>query len=149
MAEQTKRPPTIALGAALVGAALLVIAVIALGVGVVALLVGWFAGLPPGFVRAGLGLFGIAAIGLSIYALIQIDNAPADFFSGVSGSVKDSGLSDVLGQIGIDQTDVSGVASKIASVDYGAGVFVAMAGGVATVVAALVGRRDRPAAAKG
>jgi len=176
VAEQAKRPPTIALGAALVGAALLVIsaflvwgsldikigtisekgtdsaagfAVIALGVGVVALLAGWFAGLPPRFVRAGWGLFGIAAIGLSIYALIQINNAPADFFSGVSGSVKDSGLSDVLGQIGIDQSDVSGVASKIANVDYGAGVFVAMAGGVVTLVAALVGARHRPAADKG
>src|SRR4051812_33208779 len=125
------------------------LAVIALGVGVIALLIGWYAGLPRRFVRAGWGLFGIAAIGLSVYALIQINNAPADFFSDVSGSVKDSGLSDVLGQIGIDQTDVSGVASKIASVDYGAGVFVAMAGGVATVVAALVGRRDRPAAANG
>ena len=116
------------------------LAVIALGVGVVALLIGWFAGLPPKFVRAGWGLFGVAAIGLSIYALIQINNAPADFFSDVSASIKDSGLSGVLGEIGIDRGDASDVASTIVSVDYGAGVFVAMAGGIATVVAALAGR---------
>ena len=167
MADTRTRPSPVAVGAALIGAALLVVsaflvwgsldikigtisekgtdsaaglAVIALGVGVVALLIGWFAGLPPKFVRAGWGLFGIAAIGLSIYALIQINNAPADFFSDVSSSVKDSGLSDVLSQIGIDQGDVKSVASKIVSVDYGAGVFVAMAGGIATLIGAAAAR---------
>jgi hypothetical protein len=168
LAEQRTGPPAVAVGAALVGAALLIVsaflvwgsldikigtisekgtdsaaglAVIALGVGVAVLLVGWYAGLPRQFVRGAWALFGLAAIGLSIYALIQINNAPADFFSDVSSSVKDSGLSDLLGQIGIDQSDVSGVASKIVSVDYGAGVFVAMAGGIATLVAALAGGR--------
>ena len=167
LADTRTRPSPVAVGAALIGAALLVVsaflvwgsldikigtisekgtdsaaglAVIALGVGVVALLIGWFAGLPPKFVRAGWGLFGVAAIGLSIYALIQINNAPADFFSDVSSSVKDSGLSDVLSQIGIDQGDVKGVASKIVSVDYGAGVFVAMAGGIATLIGAAAAR---------
>src|SRR5436190_8316067 len=167
LAEQRTRPAPVAVGDALSGAALLVVgaflvwgsldikigtisekgtdsaaglAVIALGVGVVALLIGWFAGLPPKFVRAGWGLFGIAAIGLSIYALIQINNAPADFFSDVSSSVKDSGLSDVLSQLGIDQGDVKSVASKIVSVDYGPGVFVAMAGGIATLIGAAAAR---------
>jgi hypothetical protein len=162
MTDQRTRPSAIAVGVALVGAALLVIsaflvwgsldikvatisekgtdsaaglAVIALGVGVVALLVGWFAGLPRRFVRAGWGLFGLAAIGLSIYALIQINSAPADFFSDASSSIKDSGLSGVLSDIGIDQGDAQGAAAKIVSVDYGAGVFVAMAGGIATVLA--------------
>ena len=101
---------------------------------------GRFAGLPARFVRIGWVLFGLGAVGLSIYALIQINNAPADFFSGVSSSIKDSGLSGVLGEIGIDQGTASNVASKIVSVDYGPGVFVAMAGGVATLVAALAGR---------
>jgi hypothetical protein len=119
------------------------LAVIALGVGVVLLLIGWLAGLPSRFVRGGWAFFGLAAVGLSIYALIQINNAPADFFSDVSSSLKSSGLSDVLGQIGIDQGDVQNVASKIVSVDYGAGVFVAMAGGIATLVAAAVGGRTR------
>ena len=170
LADTRTRPSPVAVGAALIGAALLVVsaflvwgtlhvkvplspsfpkkgtdspaglAVIALGIGVVALLVGWFAGLPPKFVRAGWGLFGVAAIGLSIYALIQINNAPADFFSDVSSSVKDSGLSDVLSQLGIDQGDVKSVASKIVSVDYGAGVFVAMAGGIATLIGAAAAR---------
>lgn len=117
------------------------LAVIALGVGVVLLLIGWLAGLPPRFVRAGWAFFGLAAVGLSIYALIQINNAPADFFSDVNSAVKDSGLGGVLNQIGIDQNDVQDVASKIVSVDYGAGVFVAMAGGIATLVAAAVGAR--------
>src|SRR5437016_7396056 len=165
--ERATRPSPVAVGAALVGAVLLVIsaflvwgsldikigtisekgtdsaaglAVIALGVGVVVLLVGWFAGLPSRYVRIGWGFFGLAAIGLSIYALIQINNAPADFFSDVSASIKDSGLSGVLGEIGIDKGDASDVASTIVSVDYGAGVFVAMAGGIATLVAALAGR---------
>jgi len=113
------------------------LAVIALGVGVLALLIGWYAGLPRRFVRAAWGLFGIAAIGLSIYALIQINNAPADFFSEVSAGIKDSGVGGVLDDIGIDQGGVSNVASQIVSVDYGIGVFVAMAGGVATLIAAL------------
>src|SRR3954468_16064711 len=135
MTEST-RPSTLAAGSALAGAVLLVVsaflvwgsldikigtisekgtdsaaglAVIALGVGVVVLLAGWFAGLPSRYVRIGWGFFGLAAIGLSIYALIQINNAPADFFSDVSASIKDSGLSDVLSQIGIDQNDVSNV----------------------------------------
>jgi hypothetical protein len=173
MVNQRTGPSAVAVGAALVGAALLVIsaflvwasldikigtisekgtdsaaglAVIALGVGVVVLLAGWFAGLPGRYVRVGWGLFGLAAIGLSVYALIQINNAPADFFSDVSASIKDSGLSGVLGEIGIDQSDVSGVASKIVSVDYGAGVFVALAGGVATLIAALAGGRGERAA---
>src|SRR3954466_14389753 len=55
------------------------LAVIALGVGVIVLLIGWLAGLPPTYVRIGWAFFGIAAVGLSIYALIQINNAPADF----------------------------------------------------------------------
>jgi hypothetical protein len=166
LADKRTRPSPVAAGGALFGAVLLVIsaflvwgsldvkigtvsekgtdsaaglAVIALGVGVAALLACWFAGLPSRFVRAGWALFGLAAIGLSIYALIQINNAPANFFSDVSTGIKDAGLRDVLGQIGIDQSDVSGVASKIVSVDYGPGVFAAMAGGVATLVAALVG----------
>jgi len=113
------------------------LSVIALGVGVLALLIGWYAGLPRRFVRAAWGLFGIAAIGLSIYALIQINNAPADFFSEVSAGIKDSGLGGVLDDIGIDQGGVSNAASQIVSVDYGIGVFVAMAGGVATLIAAL------------
>jgi hypothetical protein len=115
------------------------LAVIALGVGVLALLIGWYAGLPRRFVRAAWGLFGIAAIGLSIYALIQINNAPADFFSDVSAGINDSGLGGVLNDVGIDQGDLSDVASQIVSVDYGIGVFVAMAGGVATLIAALAG----------
>jgi hypothetical protein len=119
------------------------LAVIALGVGVLALLIGWYAGLPRRFVRAAWGLFGIAAIGLSIYALIQINNAPAEFFSDVSAGIKDSGLGGVLDDIGIDQGDVSNGASQIVSVDYGIGVFVAMAGGVATLVAALAGGSGR------
>src|SRR5437763_484484 len=166
MAERT-RPSAAATAFAVVGAVLLIVsaflvwgsldikigtisekgtdsaaglAVIALGVGVIALLIGWYAGLPRRFVRAGWGLFGVAAIGLSVYALIQINNAPADFFSDVSASIKDSGLSGVLGEIGIDQGDASDVAKSIVSVDYGAGVFVAMAGGIATLVAALAGR---------
>jgi hypothetical protein len=168
MVEQAQRPSVAALAAALAGAGLLIVsaflvwgsldikigtisekgtdsaaglAVIVLGVGVIALLLGWWAGLPPKFVRIGWALFGIAAVSLSIYALIQINNAPANFFSDVSTGIKDAGLSDVLGQIGIDQSDVSGVASKIVSVHYGPGVFAAMAGGVATLVAALVGGR--------
>ena len=112
-------------------------AVIALGVGVLALLIGWYAGLPRRFVRAGWALFGIAAIGLSIYALIQINSAPSDFFSDVSAGINDSGLGGVLDQIGIDSGDISDVASQIVSVDYGIGVFVAMAGGIATLIAAL------------
>jgi len=118
-------------------------AVIALGVAVLALLVGWLAGLPPRYVRAGWLLFGLGAVGLSIYAIIQIKGAPADFFSGVSSAIKDSGLNGVLGEIGIDQGSVSDFASKIVSVDYGPGVFVAMAGGVAALVAALAGRPSR------
>ena len=158
--QRATRPSPVAVGAALVGGALLVIsaflvwgsldikigtisekgtdsaaglAVIALGVGVAVLLAGWFVGLPRRYVRIGWGFFGLAAIGLSIYALIQINNAPADFFSDVSAS-------GVLGEIGIDRGDASDVTSTIVSVDYGAGVFVAMAGGVATLVAALAGR---------
>ena len=164
-------PSGVAIGASLVGAALLIvsaflvwgsldikigtisekgtdsaagIAVIALGVGVVLLLVGWLAGVPSRYVRGGWAFFGLAAVGLSIYALIQINNAPANFFSDLSSAVKNSGLSDVLDQIGIDQNDVQNVASKIVSVDYGAGVFVAMAGGIATLVAAAVGGRKQP-----
>ena len=167
MADERTRPSTVAAGAALVGAALLGVsaflvwgsldikigtisekgtdsaagfAVIALAVAVITLLVGWFAGLPARFVRIGWVLFGLGAVALSIYALIQINNAPADFFSDVSSAIKDSGLSGVLGEIGIDQGTASNVASKIVSVDYGPGVFVAMAGGVATLVAALAGR---------
>ena len=167
MVEQAQRPSVAALAAALVGAGLLIVsaflvwgsldikigtisekgtdsaaglAVVVLGVGVIALLLGWWAGLPPKFVRIGWALFGIAAVSLSIYALIQINNAPADFFSDVSASIKDSGLSGVLGEIGVDRGDASDVASAIVSVDYGAGVFVAMAGGIATLVAALAGR---------
>jgi hypothetical protein len=121
------------------------LAVIALGAGVALLLVGWLAGLPPRLVRAGWGLFGLAAIGLSIYALIQINNAPADFFSGITSNLKDSGLSDALGQIGIGGGDLSNVAKQIVSVDYGAGVFVALAGGVATLIAALAARAGRAA----
>src|SRR5438445_9836550 len=106
--ERATRPSPVAVGAALVGAVLLVIsaflvwgsldikigtisekgtdsaaglAVIVLGVGVIALLLGWWAGLPPKFVRIGWALFGTAAVSLSIYALIQINNAPANFFS--------------------------------------------------------------------
>jgi len=161
------RPPPVAIGAALLGAVLLVVsaflvwgsldikigtisekgtdsaagaAVIALGVAVVVLLVGWLAGLPPRFVRAAWALFGLGAVGLSVYALIQINNAPADFFSGVSSAIKDSGISSVLGEIGIDQGSVSDIGSKIVSVDYGPGVFVALGGGVATLVAALTAR---------
>jgi len=168
--EQPRRPPPFAVGAALVGAVLLAvsaflvwgsldikigtisekgtdsaagIAVIALAVGVIGLLVGSFAGLPSRFVRAGWALFGLSAVGLAIYALIQINNAPADFFSGVSSAIKDSGLNNLLGEIGIDQGSVSDFASKIVSVDYGPGVFVAMAGGVAALVAALAGRPSR------
>jgi hypothetical protein len=170
MADQRTQPAAIAVGAALVGAALLIvsaflvwgsldikigtisekgtdsaagIAVIALGVGVIALLIGWLAGLPSRYVRIGWALFGVAAVGLSIYALIQINNAPSDFFSNVSGAIKDSGLSGVLGEIGIDPGTVNNAASKIVSVNYGAGVFVALAGGIATLVAALVGGRNR------
>jgi hypothetical protein len=115
-------------------------AVIALGVAVLVLLVGWFAGLPPRFVRIGWLLFGLGAVGLSIYAIIQIKGAPADFFSGVSSAIKDSGLNGVLGEIGIDQSSVSDFGSKIVSVNYGAGVFVALAGGVAALIAALTAR---------
>ena len=170
LADQRTTPSAVAIGAALVGATLLIVsaflvwgsldikigtisekgtdsaaglAVIALGVGVVLLLIGWLAGLPSKFVRAGWAFFGLAAVGLGIYALIQINNAPADFFSDVSSSIKDSGLSDVLGQVGIDQSDVTNVAKQIVSVDYGAGVFVAMAGGIATLVAAIAGGRRR------
>src|SRR6266567_2663239 len=111
MVEQAQRPSVAALAAALVGAGLLIVsaflvwgsldikigtisekgtdsaaglAVVVLGVGVIALLLGWWAGLPPKFVRIGWALFGIAAVSLSIYALIQINNAPANFFSDVS-----------------------------------------------------------------
>lgn len=119
------------------------LAVIALGVGVIVLLLGWYAGLPRRFVRAAWGLFGVAAIGLGIYALIQINNAPAEFFSDVSSAINDSGLGGVFGDLGIDQGDVSDVASQIVSVDYGIGVFVAMAGGVATLIAALASGGDR------
>ncbi|MBV9410828.1 MAG: hypothetical protein JO148_04480 [Acidimicrobiia bacterium] len=170
-------PSPIALGAALVGAVLLVVsaflvwgtldikigtisekgtdsaagtAVIVLGVGIVALLVGWLAGLPPTFVRIGWALFGVAAIGLGIYALIQVNNAPSDFFSNVTSALKGSGIGDVLNQIGIDNNDVSNAASSIVGVDYGPGIFLAMAGGVAAIVAAVVaGRgRGRPATAR-
>lgn len=164
MAEQRTGPAPIALGAALVGAVLLAVsaflvwgsldigigtisekgtdssagaAVIALAVGVVAVLVGSFAGLPRRFVRGALALFGVGAIGLGIYALIQINNAPTDFFSGVTGAIKDSGISGVLGQFGIGQSTIKDATSQIVSVDYGPGVFVAMAGGVATLVGAL------------
>ena len=164
MAERRARPSTAALIAALIGAALLIVsaflvwgsldigigtisekgtdssagvAVIALAVGVVAVLVGSFAGLPRRFVRAAWALFGLAAIGLGIYALIQINNAPADFFSGVNGAIKDSGVGGVLGELGISDQTVKNAASQITSVDYGPGVFVAMAGGVATLVGAL------------
>src|SRR5205085_12018042 len=92
MADERTRPSTVAAGAALVGAALLGVsaflvwgsldikigtisekgtdsaagfAVIALAVAVVALLVGWFAGLPARFVRIGWLLFGLGAVGLS------------------------------------------------------------------------------------
>src|SRR5256885_15599646 len=117
MADRRAQPSPVAVGAALIGAVLLVVsaflvwgsldikigtisekgtdsaaglAVIALGIGVIALLIGWFAGLPARYVRIGWGFFGIAAVGLSIYALIQMNNAPADFFSDVSASIKDS-----------------------------------------------------------
>jgi TRAP-type C4-dicarboxylate transport system permease small subunit len=117
---QRARPNTAAVVAAIVGALLLIVsaflvwgsldikigtisekgtdsaaglAVIVLGIGVLALLVGSFAGLPRGFVRGAWALFGVAAIGLGVYALIQINNAPADFFSDVSSALKDSGLS--------------------------------------------------------
>jgi hypothetical protein len=160
MAAQRTRPSPVAVGAALIGAALLVVsaflvwgsldikigtisekgtdsaaglAVIALGVGVVVLLLAWFAGLPSRFVRAGWGLFGIAAIGIGVYALIQINNAPRDFFNNL-------GVTGLLSDIGIDQSDVSDAASKIVSADYGPGVFAAMAGGIATLVAALTAR---------
>jgi len=112
-------------------------AVIALGVAVVALLAGWFVGLPPRFVRAAWALFGLGAVGLSIYAIVQIKGAPADFFSNVSSAIKDSGLNNLLGELGIDQGNISNFASKIVSVSYGPGVFVAMAGGIATLVAAI------------
>jgi hypothetical protein len=91
-------------------------------------------------VRAGWALFGVGAVGLSIYAIVQIKGAPADFFSSVSSSIKDSGFNSVLGEIGIDQGTASDIGSKIVSVDYGAGVFVAMAGGVATLIAALTAK---------
>jgi hypothetical protein len=163
MPDQRTRPSPVAVGAALIGAVLLVVsaflvwgslhvqaplspsfsekgtdsaaglAVIALGVGVLALLIGWFAGLPPRFVRAGWGLFGVGAIGLSVYALIQINSAPGDFFNNL-------GVSDFLSNVGLDQGDVTDIAKSISSVDYGAGVFVAMAGGVATLIAALMAR---------
>lgn len=113
------------------------VAVIALAVGIVAMLAGSFVGLPRRFVRGALALFGLAAIGLGIYALIQINNAPADFFSGVSGAIKDSGVGGVLGELGISDQTVKNAASQITSVDYGAGVFVAIAGGVATLLGAL------------
>jgi len=168
MADERTQPSPVAVGAALVGAALLIVsaflvwgsldirigtisekgtdsaaglAVIALGVAIVALLIGWFAGLPPRFVRVCWGLFGLAAVGLAIYALIQINNAPRDFFNNL-------GVNGFLNDIGIDESDVSGVASKIVSVNYGAGVFVAMAGGIATLVAALVGGRARDVTAQ-
>src|SRR3954469_11205607 len=126
MAERT-RPSAAATAFAVVGAVLLIVsaflvwgsldikigtisekgtdsaaglAVIALGVGVIALLIGWYAGLPLPFVRAGWGLFGVAAIGLSVYALIQINNAPADFFSDVSSAVSGSGVGGVLSDLG-------------------------------------------------
>jgi hypothetical protein len=172
MADTRTGPSPVAVGAALIGAGLLIVsaflvwgsldikigtisekgtdsaagvAVIVLGVGVIALLIGWLAGLPSRYVRIGWALFGVAAVGLSIYALIQINNAPSDFFSNVTGAIKDSGLSGVLGEIGIDQGTVNDAASKIVSVNYGAGVFVALAGGIATLVAALVGGRNRDA----
>ena len=170
MAEHRTRPAPPALAAALVGAALLVVsaflvwgsldigigtisekgtdssagvAVIALAVGVIAVLVGSFAGLPRQFVRGAWALFGVAAIGLGIYALIQINNAPADFFSGVNSAIKDSGVGGVLGQLGISDQTVKHAAAQITSVDYGPGVFVAIAGGVATLVAALAGGAGR------
>jgi hypothetical protein len=118
-------------------------AVIALGVGVAALLFGWFAGLPRKFVRGCWALFGIGAIGLSIYALIQIQNAPADFFSDVTAGIEDAGLDDLLGEIGIDTGDVTDIAEEIVSVDYGVGVFVALAGGIATLVAAIAARDEQ------
>ena len=174
VAERTK-PNSVSAAAALVGAVLLVVsaflvwgsldikigtisekgtdsaagvAVIALGIGVAGLLLGWYAGLPRGFVRAGWALFGVGAIGLGVYALIQINNAPADFFSDVSSAIKESGLNDLIGEIGLDANDLSGVASKIVSVDYGPGVFLAIAGGVATLVAAIVGQGGQDAEAQ-
>ncbi|MBV8979638.1 MAG: hypothetical protein JO086_01940 [Acidimicrobiia bacterium] len=170
MAERRTRPSAVALVAALAGAVLLVVsaflvwgsldigigtisekgtdssagvAVIVLAVGVVAVLVGSFARLPRRFVRGAWALFGVAAIGLGIYALIQINNAPTDFFAGVTSAIKDSGVSGLLGNLGIDQKTVKDAASQIVSVNYGPGVFVAMAGGVATLVAALaLNRRE-------
>jgi|GEM_PF-6761039 len=169
-------PSPVALGAALVGAVLLIVsaflvwgtldikigtisekgtdsaagtAVIVLGVGIIALLIGWLAGLPAKFVRMGWAVFGVAAIGIGIYALIQVNNAPSDFFSNVTSALKGSGIGDVLNEIGIDNNDISGAAAGIVGVDYGPGIFLAMAGGVAAIVAAVVAGRgrggDRPA----
>jgi hypothetical protein len=172
MADARTRPSQIALVTALVGAVFLVVsaflvwgtldikigtisekgtdsaagvAVIVLGVGILALLVGWFAGLPPTFVRVGWAFFGVAAVGLGIYALIQVNSAPADFFSNVTGALKDSGIGGALGELGIDQGDLSNAAAGIVGVDYGPGIFLAIAGGVATVIAALLAGRGRGA----
>jgi hypothetical protein len=168
-------PSPIALGAALTGAVFLVVsaflvwgtldikigtisekgtdsaagtAVIVLGVGVIALLIGWLAGLPPMFVRIGWAIFGAGAIGLGIYALIQVNNAPSDFFSNVTSALKDTGIGGALNDLGIDNNEIAGAASSIVGVDYGPGIFLAMAGGVATIVAALLAGRSRPASAR-
>ena len=58
----------------------------------------------------------------------------------MSSAIKDSGLNGVLNQLGIDQGSISDFGSKIVSVSYGPGVFVAMAGGVAALVAALTAK---------
>jgi hypothetical protein len=138
LADKLKRPPAIALGAALLGAALLALSPflvwgkvdiligtisqtgvdagagwihLALGVAVAALAAGWLAGAPATLVKIGWLVLGVVAGALVFYELSRVHDCA--FF--------------------IDQLD-----ECVATPSYGPGLFVALVGAAATVVAAVI-----------
>jgi hypothetical protein len=147
LAERRKRPPVIAVGAALLGAALLALSPflvwgkvdvligtisqtgvdagagwihLALGVAVAVLAVAWLAGAPGKVVKIGWLVVGVVAGGLVFYELSHVHDCA--FF--------------------IDEID-----ECIATPSYGPGLFVALAGALVTLAATGLTLLDRDTAA--
>jgi hypothetical protein len=87
---------------------------IVLGVAVAGLLMAWAAGVPRRWVRAGWLVLGVGAAALTVYELAQVHDCALDLFDECA-----------------------------ATPDWGPGLFVALAGAVATVIAAGLGRIGR------
>jgi hypothetical protein len=147
MADQSTRPPAIALGAAFVGAALLVISPflawgkvdiiigtvsqtgmdagvgwvhLVIGLAVAGLAAAWLAGAPARVVQIGWLILAVVAGAVTFYELTQVHDC--SFF-------------------------IEEIEECVASPSYGPGLFVALVGAAATAVAAVVGLLKPPASA--